>query len=203
MTATRVVIADDHAAVRAGIRGLLNKAEDIEIVGEAGNGIEAVEVTNHLCPDVLLLDMEMPGMMGIDVAKKLVDGDSKVNILAVSAHEDKQYIVGMLGNGAAGYLTKDEVPETLVKAVRGVAKGERGWVSRRVAAQIAVWAKEDKLRKIGLSKQELDILRMQLNGKSYQEIAHSLGLHIDLIEEIIDRAVVTIRNKLNEGFTPA
>lgn len=200
MAITRVVLADDHAAVRAGIRSLLKRAEDIEIVGEASNGIEAVRVTQDLVPDVLLLDMEMPGLMGIEVARKLRSNGTPVSILAVSAHQDKQYILGMLDVGAAGYLTKEEVPETLLKAVRGVANGERGWVSRRVAAQIAVWAREDNLGRFGLNNQEIEVLRLQVNGKNNEQIAEALRVEQAEVEGIVESAVQTIRDGLMKRY---
>lgn len=134
---TRVVLADDHAKVRAGIRSLLDGTPDIVVVGEAGDGREALELVEKLSPDILLLDIEMPSMNGTEVAAKLLEKESTVRILALSAHDDSQYVLGMLNNGASGYLTKEEVPESLIHAVRGVAKGEKGWVSSRIAKSIA------------------------------------------------------------------
>lgn len=136
---TRVVLADDHAVVRAGIRHLLKKAPDILVVGEAGNGAEALQLVEQLNPDVLLLDMEMPTVNGIEVAQRLQANGSLVRILVLSAYEDKHYILQLLENGASGYLTKDEVPEVIIEAVRGVSRGEKGWVSPRIAAKMSRW----------------------------------------------------------------
>ncbi len=135
-TITRVVLADDHPKVRAGIRSLLEKTPDIVVIGEASDGIEALNLVERLSPDVLLLDMEMPRMSGSQVASILQEGASPVNILALSAYDDKQYISTMLNNGASGYITKEEVPDILIKAIRGVVKGERGWFSKRAAARL-------------------------------------------------------------------
>jgi two-component system, NarL family, response regulator DegU len=137
----RVVLADDHPFMRKGICSMLNKTEDIEVVGEARDGFEALTLVHNLDPDVLLLDMEMAGLQGMDVAKELEAVGSKVPILALSAYEDKQYILGILATGAAGYLTKDELPETIVRAIRGVAQGESGWVSGKVAKYLRIWQK--------------------------------------------------------------
>jgi DNA-binding NarL/FixJ family response regulator len=133
---TRVVLADDHAKIRAGIRNLLKNISDILVVGEASDGLEALNMVNDLLPDVLLLDMEMPLMNGSQVAARLQQSSSPVHVLALSAYDDRQYILSMLDNGAAGYLTKDEVPDTLVTALRGVAQGQKGWISRRLADKL-------------------------------------------------------------------
>lgn len=129
---TRVVIADDHTIVRAGIRSFLSRAPDIDVVGEARNGLEALRLVRDLNPDVLLLDMEMPGLKGVDVARELRATNSPVHILALSAYDDEQYINGLLANGAAGYLLKEDAPRVLIDAVRGIARGERNWISRRI-----------------------------------------------------------------------
>lgn len=129
---TKVLLADDHARIRAGIRQLLSNIPDIRVIGEAGDGVEALQMVEELEPDVLLLDVEMPRKNGQQVAMELRERRSKVRVLAFSAYDDRNYIQGMLESGASGYLTKDEVPEVLIEAVRGVARGEDGWISKRV-----------------------------------------------------------------------
>jgi DNA-binding NarL/FixJ family response regulator len=124
MKTTRVVLADDHPIVRASIRRLLEKAGDIEVVGEAGNGIETIRLVEELSPDVLLLDVEMPGMKGFEVARRLRAAGTTVRILALSAYDDKQYILAMLASGAAGYLTKEEAPQAIIHAIREAAEGQ-------------------------------------------------------------------------------
>jgi len=132
----RVVLADDHAMVRTSIRHLLSKAPGIQVVGEASNGEEAIRTVNCLEPDVLLLDMEMPVLSGVQVARRLQATHSPVRILVLSAYDDKQYIREVLNNGAAGYLTKDEAAETVVEAIRSIANGGAGWFSKRVAKKV-------------------------------------------------------------------
>ena len=122
---------------------MLKAAPDITIIGEASNGIEALKMVNDLCPDVLLLDMEMPGLHGLQVAQELESSGSEVVILALSAYKDKHYIMGVLATGAAGYLSKDELPETIIAAIRGVARGESGWISKNLAANLDLWLKQD------------------------------------------------------------
>lgn len=136
MTKVRVLIADDHAIMRVGIRNILSRSKDIEVVGEASNGVEALQMADQLTPDVLILDMEMPVMDGVEAARRLRKMNSPVNILVLSAYDDRQYIVEMLNMGASGYLIKDEAPDVIVDAVLSIANGEKGWISRRASARV-------------------------------------------------------------------
>ena len=182
---TRVVLADDHARVRRGIRNLLENADDIKVVGEAGNGLEALNLVKKLKPDVLLLDMEMPVMNGNQVARELKKNTSSVRVLALSAHDDQEYIKGMLNSGAAGYLTKDEAPYVLLQAVRGVARGESGWVSQRIARKLARSIPPIKLRPSAFSEREIKILQMLAEHHSEVEIAEELNIdHASLQNQI-------------------
>jgi DNA-binding NarL/FixJ family response regulator len=192
MASTRVVLADDHPVVRSGIRNLLEKAQGIEVVGEASGGQEALRLTESLLPDVLLLDMEMPDLKGVEVAQRLRAIGSPVRILALSAYDDKQYILELLANGASGYLVKEEVPETIIEAVRGVARGEQGWVSRRVASQMADWIHTDEPGKMGLTTRELEVLRLVVAGKTNQEIGIALGIS----EKTVEKHLEGVFNKL-------
>jgi DNA-binding NarL/FixJ family response regulator len=186
MSPTRVIIVDDHPVVRAGIRNLLEKAHDIVVAGEAGNGNEALHIVRELAPDVMLLDMEMPGMGGNEVAQQVQKEKLPVRILALSAHDDKQYIHELLANGASGYLIKEEVPEAIVEAVRGVARGEKGWVSRKVAAQITNWMGNGRQERSGLTARELEVLEAVVEGKTNQEIGLSLGISEKTVEKHLE-----------------
>ena len=136
MDKTRVVLADDHPFLRAGIRKILDRVPDIVVIGEAGDGFQALDLVEELAPDLLILDVEMPGKNGIQVARELHEDDSHVRILVLSAYDNGPHIRGMFEAGVAGYLTKDEVPEVLVKAIRGIMRGSKRWVSDRVAAKL-------------------------------------------------------------------
>ena len=141
---TRVVVAEDNEFVRIGIKKLLLKAPDIHLVGEAKNGMEALKLVSELLPNVLLLDVELPVMDGIQVANAIRKQSSNTQILVLSAYDDDEYIREMLANGAAGYLIKDEAPERILEAVRGVALGKRGLFSSRVRAKLRDGEMKDK-----------------------------------------------------------
>lgn len=193
MSPTTVLLVDDHPVVRAGIRNLLEKAADILVIGEASNGNEALRLVDELKPDVMLLDMEMPGLNGSDVAEQLQNAGAPVKILALSAHDDKQYIQELLAKGAAGYLIKEEVPEAIIEAVRGVSRGEQGWVSRRVAAQMTNWMRDEtKGEHMGLTTREVQVLRAVVGGKTNQEI----GLELGISEKTVEKHLEGVFNKL-------
>lgn len=185
MSAIRVVLAEDHPVTRRGLRDLLDKSVDVEIVGEASDGREALRLIEELAPDVLLLDMEMPGLKGVEVAQKLQGAGSSVRILALSAYDDKEYIRGVLSSGAAGYLTKEEAPQTIVEAVRGVARGENGWVSRQVAAQMATWTQGESEQTV-LTDREKEVLTLVVEGKTNNEIGFILGISEKTVEKHLE-----------------
>lgn len=122
----RVLLADDHPITREGIKQFLLTSVNIDLVGEAEDGQQALTLVDELQPDILLLDMEMPIVKGVEVARQLKEKGSPVRILALSTYDDKQYIHALLAAGASGYLTKEEVPENIIDAIRGVARGEQG-----------------------------------------------------------------------------
>jgi DNA-binding NarL/FixJ family response regulator len=186
MPPTNVILADDHPVVRAGIRNLLEEAPDIVVIGEASDGKEALRMVEELKPDVLLLDMEMPGISGAEVAHELMASGSTVHILALSAHDDKEYIQELLANGASGYLVKEEVPNAIVEAVRGVSRGERGWLSRRIAAQMSAWMQEGEQDRKGLTTREVEVLQAVVAGKTNQEIGLALGISEKTVEKHLE-----------------
>jgi DNA-binding NarL/FixJ family response regulator len=175
MSEIRVLLVDDHPIIRSGIRMLLEQAPDIVVVGETDRGDDVLSLVDRLTPDVLLLDMEMPGKSGVDVARELQASGSPVRILVLSAYDDDQYISSLLSNGAAGYLTKEEALGRIVEAVRGVARGEDGWFSRRAAAQIAALARKDSGGSIqDLTEREEEVLEMLAQGWTNTRIANEM-----------------------------
>ncbi len=186
MSPIRVLLADDHPIVRTGIRNMLEKAVDIEVVGEAATGEDTLALVMDIKPDVLLLDMELPDISGTAVAQKLQANGSPVKILALSAYDDSVYIRELLALGAAGYLIKEEAPETIVDAVRGVAMGEQGWVSRRIAAQMVSWVRGDEREGLKLTAREMEVLKHVVDGRTNQSIAHELGISEKTVEKYME-----------------
>jgi DNA-binding NarL/FixJ family response regulator len=192
MKPIRVVVVDDHPIVRAGIITLLGGEPSITIVGEAGSGEDALALVRELKPDVLLLDIEMPGIKGYEVARRIQEECLPVSILVLSAYEDRNYIQELLSLGASGYLVKEEAPGAIVEAVQKVAQGERGWLSRGVAAHMLelVQGGESPLQR--LTPREQQVLECVVASKTNGEIARELGISVKTVE----KHMVTIFEKL-------
>ena len=191
MNAIHVLLADDHPVVRSGIRTLLENSGEIVVVGEANTGEETLSQAATLSPEILILDMELPDIEGTDVAAQIRDRFPGIKVLALSAHDDMFYIKGVLQAGASGYLTKDEAPESILEAIRGISRGESGWISRRISARMASWVQPDKDGKLTLREEE--VLRLVVAGKTNQAIAVELSIS----EKTVEKYMSAIFNKLN------
>lgn len=183
--ATRVVLADDHDIVRQGLKRYLDRTPEIEVVGEASDGLEALQSVKELQPDVLLLDIEMPVMDGIEVARRLQEQNIKVRILVLSAYDDREYIRALLDIGVSGYLVKGEAPGKIVEAIRGVAQGQKGWVSPQVRKKLEKM-NEPIYKQNTLTYRDLDLLRMLAGGKSDAVMAQHLNMREDEIASMVD-----------------
>jgi len=186
MANIQVLIADDHPIVRNGIRNILEPAVGITVVGEAESGQQALEMIETLHPDVVLLDMQLPDISGIEVVKKVGEAGILVRILGLSTYDDNEYISQLLSLGASGYLLKEEVPETIVEAVRGVARGETGWVSRKVAAKLTQILQDEQRGTAVLTPREMDVLQLVVEGKTNAEIGLNLGISEKTVEKHLD-----------------
>ncbi len=191
----RVILVDDHPIVRNGIRGLLEKAPDIRIIGEADNGETALRLIDQAEADVLLLDMELPDIPGTQVALIAAQNHPELKILSLSAHDDAVYVRQLLKLGAAGYLMKEEAPEVILEAVRGVAQGQQGWISRGVAAQISNWMQGDGMEGSSLTRREQETLGLLVEGKTNQAIAAEMKIS----EKTVEKHIKAIFEKLNVG----
>lgn len=181
----RMVIAEDHHMVRAAFIELLEKEPDIEVVGEAADTTSLMEVVNALRPDVLLLDAHMPGGKVISAARMLREQTPDVRILVLSAYERREYVVGLVRAGVAGYMLKHEPPEMLVRAVRTVAQGE-DWLSPRVADILMKSVRDyEEQPKARLTRREMEILQLMAAGYRNDEIAEKLVITYQTVKNHI------------------
>jgi len=186
----RVLLADDHPALRLGLRVLLERAPDVELVGEAEDGAEALALVEASRPDVVVLDCEMPEMEGVEVAQEIRRRNLPVRVLALSSYDDERYVRGMLDAGAVGYLLKDEAPGVIVAAARAAARGE-GYFSPAVAAKVAAWSRGE--RPGGLTEREVEVLRLVAEGLPNKQIASQL----QVAERTVNFHVSNILQKLD------
>jgi two-component system, NarL family, nitrate/nitrite response regulator NarL len=187
MSPIRIVIADDHHLVREGIRQVLQADEEFDVVGQASDGAEAIGLVESLAPDVLVLDVSMPGQSGLEVTAELRERGSPVKVLVLSVHDHPQYVIEAVRAGARGYLRKDAEPAELRRAIRAVAGGESFFspsVARHLSAAIQRGTKEQSAagRLAGLTPRERDVLRGIAEGSTNKEIAAGLGLSSRTVE---------------------
>jgi DNA-binding NarL/FixJ family response regulator len=143
----RVLIADDHPMIRIGIRRTLENAQDIEVVGEAGDGSQVLKQVDQLQPDVLLLDYEMPRVNGIDVVANLRRKAVPVKVIILSAYDSISFVRPILSMGVSGYLSKQDVSDNMVAAIREVAAGAERWLSPTIVQEMSAWEKKTKGRR--------------------------------------------------------
>jgi len=177
----RVMLADDHQLVREGIKQLLAAASDIHVAAEAGNGDDALAQVKAAEFDVVVLDMSMPGLSGIDLVKRVRLEKPKQKILVLSMHGESQYAARALKAGASGYLTKDSASSQLVGAIRKIAAGGVH-ITEAVAAQlVAAPAAQDAASHTLLSDREFEVFRQLVDGKGITEIADRLNLSVKTV----------------------
>ena len=191
----RVILADDHAVVRAGLKALLSSVKDITVIGEAANGKEAVALTERLKPDVVIMDLSMPEMDGTAATKAILAKDSTTRVLVLTMHAEEEYLLPLLEAGAAGYLVKSTADTELVTAVRAVAHGDP--YVRSSASHVLIRgltrkdpAQADHGRYNSLTQRERDVLRLVAQGYSAPEIGEQLF--------ISPKTVDTYKQRVNE-----
>jgi DNA-binding NarL/FixJ family response regulator len=196
----KVLIADDHAVVREGTRRILEQEPDMEVVGEAGDGEEAVNLATSLKPDVAIIDIAMPKLDGIEATKRIKATWPSINVLILSAYDDDQFIFSLLEAGAAGYLLKSIRSRELIDAIRAVYSGEsvlHPSIARKVLNRfVSTSGKPEGQEQTGvLSDREMEVLKLAAKGLSNQDIAEKLCLSIRTVQGHLGH----IFNKLQVG----
>jgi len=182
MKRTRILLVDDHAVVRQGFKMILDAQSDMEIVGEAANGREAVELAAQLRPDIVVMDVAMPELNGIEATRRVIAAGPHIRVIALSMHKDSVYVREILRAGARGYLLKDSGADDLVKAIRAVAGGE-SYLSPAVSNAVLDDYRKHVTNPIDLlTSREREVLQMLAEGKTNKEIAVVLNLSVYTVD---------------------
>ncbi len=183
---TRVLLADDHKILRQGLQTLLQNEPDIEVVGQADNGRDAIELTKKLQPDVVIMDIAMPDVSGVEATRELLNAVPTAKVVALSMHSDQRFVAGMLAVGASGYLLKDAAFEELALSIRTVVANEL-YLSPGIVGVVI----KDYLNRLGraqrtsaptLSSRETEVLRLIAEGRTTAEIAEDLQISVKTVE---------------------
>ncbi|MCB9202887.1 MAG: response regulator transcription factor [Flavobacteriales bacterium] len=185
-----IVLADDHTLVRDGIKSLLSKQDDFKVIGEAEDGVQAIELVNELKPDLLIIDIRMPKFTGIEVIKQLKKEKVNVRTIVLSMHDSEDYVLDSIDSGADGYVLKGTNKEEFVKAINFVMSGEKyfcGEISSILLKRLNNKPNKSEVKtsldsEFNLTKRETQILKQILNGNSNQEIADILKISKRTIE---------------------
>ena len=182
MKRIRILLADDHAVVRQGFKMILDAQADMEIVGEAANGRQAVDLAEQLRPDVVVMDVSMPELNGIEATRRLASSAPRARVVALSMHKDSVYVREILRAGARGYLLKDSGAADLVAAIRAVASGE-SYLSPAVSNAVLDDYRRHATNPIDLlTSREREVLQLLAEGKTNKEIAGVLNLSVYTVE---------------------
>ena len=209
----RIILADDHALVRAGIRVLVESIPGVEVIGEAGNGNEALALIERTSPDIALLDMAMPELNGLGVTEAVAKRFPEVKVIILSMHQSAEFVLHALRAGAVGYIVKDGASSELEAGIEAVARGE-SYLSpaiwRLVIASSLARAEQTKTVQ-ELTTRQRQVLRLLVEGQTMKEIAYSLGVSIKTVEahraQLMDRLKIhdipgLVRYAMRTGLTP-
>lgn len=202
----RVVVADDHAVVREGIRHVLERAPGVEVVAEAADGQEALDAVEEHRPDLVVLDISMPGLGGLDVTRRLREREDTVGILILSMFDDPEYVLQAVRAGADGYVLKDAGPAELREAVQAVDEG-REYLSDRVTHQLSVALRAEleqeqrRSRLEQLTPREREVLERVAQGRTAREIADEFGISHRTVETHRERVMTKLRIRTIAGLT--
>ncbi|MBL8228379.1 MAG: response regulator transcription factor [Bryobacterales bacterium] len=178
----RILLADDHTVVRSGFRMILNSQDDLEVVGEASNGRDAVAMAVELQPDIIVMDVTMPELNGIEATRRICESLPRARVLALSMHKDGVYVREILRAGASGYLLKDSDESDLLTAVRAVGRGD-GFLSPSIADAVLSDYRKHVTNPLDLlTTREREVLQWIAEGKTNKEIAQGLNLSVYTVE---------------------
>ncbi len=180
--AIKILLVDDHTIVRQGLNLIISAQPDLEVVGEAANGREAVELAGKLHPDMVLMDVAMPELNGIEATRRLVSSNNRVKVLVLSMHKEAVYVREILKAGARGYILKDAIDTELLNAIRSIAKGD-GYISPAVSGALLNDYRKDVTDPVDLlSSREREVLQLIAEGKTNKEIATKLNLSVYTVD---------------------
>lgn len=185
--AIRVLIADDHAIMREGLRAILATNPDLEVIGEAGTGRQAVEVAAARMPEIVIMDVTMPDLNGIEATRRILAAHSRTKVIALSAYAEKQFVLAMLEVGASGYVVKVDASTELLRAIEAVHRGRKYLCSQVADAVVDSYLArqgggEVSATQAELSSREREIVQLVAEGRSSREIAEALHLSIKTVE---------------------
>lgn len=175
---TRIVLADDHQMIREALRHLLEREPDHEVVGEAGDGDEILRLIRELLPDIVCMDVDMPGMNGVEVTRRTLAANPAIKIIALSGFSDHRYVLDMLSAGAVGYVTKSEASEELIRAIKAVQRN-RVYLCPEVAGALTANLSnrsDERAHAARLGPRELDVLKLVAKGFTSVQIAKELNI---------------------------
>lgn len=181
MRKIRILLADDHAIVRQGFRLILNQQPDMEVIGEAGDGVEAVQRTMELKPNLVIMDIAMPRVNGVEATRRIMENCPDSGVLVLSMHKDAVYVRETLRAGAKGYLLKDAIDHDLLRAVRAVANGE-GFLSPEISRTVLDEFEQTRDPFDSLTAREREVMQLLAEGKVAKEIATALDISVYTVD---------------------
>lgn len=183
----RILLADDHEVVRDGVRALLEKQTDMQVIGEASDGREAAQLAEELRPDVVVMDVGMPNLNGIDATRRILAANPQIAVVMLSMHKDESYVLRSLKAGAKGYLLKESLRSDVLEAIRAVSQG-RSFLTRKISRMM----QEDYIQEMEqrgledsydlLTDREREVLQLAAEGKPNKEIAGALSISLTTVE---------------------